>query len=104
MARNEYFTRARRPFWHEMNTLQGRRGHSAIKCIFYEGAAAIIARNEYFAREIEVAACKALLYSFPGSWVPHVAVHFGVLQNDGTKCVVYTALSASLVILYWFLQ
>ena len=72
MARNEYFTRARRPFWHEMNTLQGRRGHSAIKCIFYEGAAAIIARNEYFAREIEVAACKALLYSFPGSWVPHV--------------------------------
>ena len=39
-----------------------------------------------------------------GHFVLFFAVHFGGSQNEGTKCVVYTALSASLVILHWFLQ
>ena len=39
-----------------------------------------------------------------GHFVLFFAVHFGGLQNEGTKCVVYTALWASLFILYCFLQ
>ena len=31
-------------------------------------------------------------------------VHVGGFQNEGTICVVYATLSASVLILYWFLQ
>ena len=37
-----------------------------------------------------------------GHFVLFFTVHFGGSQNEGTKCVVYTALWASLVILYCF--
>ena len=39
-----------------------------------------------------------------GHFVLFFTIHFGVPQNEGKKCVVYTALWASVVILYWFLQ
>ena len=31
-------------------------------------------------------------------------IHLGGLQNEGTICVVYATLSASVLNLYWFLQ
>ena len=59
-VRNDYFTEARRRFWHEINILRGgawwpfwyemrtlrKRGSLfGTKCILYEGAVAIAVRN-----------------------------------------------------------
>ena len=43
-------------------------------------------------------------FGIRANFVLFFAIHLGGPQNEGTICVVYTILAASVLILYWFLQ